>query len=340
MAERLCWGQSFGGNVTDYFITPRIPGVRPQDPPDYDGISFVYVFTTVLDPWIVPPLLGDVTLVVANAQGFVAGMTVMIEGGGYYEVVSTTALDRMVVMNLGYSGNASIGTSIFPGKITTTSLPGPVGDPGPAGPPGAQGPVGPIGPSGGPPGPPGPQGPAGVTGPPGATGPAGAPGSAGPPGATGAQGVNSFTATVTSPFTVPPVGSSTSATVADASWIVVGQLIYVDTAGGGTGLAGALQVTAKSGNNLTLLNPVPPPTTGGGTSTFRGVWGETPSGTIDGVNNNYTSLYAYSPTSLAVFLNGLRQRRTADYAETGSNSFSFVTAPLPGDSLSIDYMQS
>ena len=69
------------------------------------------------------------------------------------------------------------------------------------------------------------------------------------------------------------------------------------------------------------------------------VFGETPAGTIDGANKNYTSAYAYSANQLAVFLNGLRQRRTSDYTETGSQSFSFLNAPLPGDSLSIDYTQ-
>ena len=80
------------------------------------------------------------------------------------------------------------------------------------------------------------------------------------------------------------------------------------------------------------------PAGSGGTGTVQ-TWGETPSGNIDGSNMNYTTAYAYSPNLLAVFLNGLRQRRTADYTETGSNSFSFVSAPLAGDSLSIDYVQ-
>jgi hypothetical protein len=43
--------------------------------------------------------------------------------------------------------------------------------------------------------------------------------------------------------------------VADTGWISVGQLVYVDTAGGGTGLSGALQVTAKTTTTVTLLNP-------------------------------------------------------------------------------------
>jgi hypothetical protein len=61
-----------------------------------------------------------------------------------------------------------------------------------------------------------------------------------------------------SSFTVPTVGSTATVNVADASWIVVGQLLYFDTAGGGPGLAGALVVQAKAGNQLTVLNPTPP----------------------------------------------------------------------------------
>src|SRR5215475_2781610 len=65
--------------------------------------------------------------------------------------------------------------------------------------------------------------------------------------------------------------------------------------------------------------------------------GEIPFGLIDGLNNAYTSAAVYVPDSLAVFLNGLRQRRGDDYQETGTNSFSFLNAPITGDSLSIDY---
>jgi hypothetical protein len=85
--------------------------------------------------------------------------------------------------------------------------------------------------------------------------------------------------------------------------------------------------------------PQGPPGSGvGGTGTIQ-VWGETPTGAINGVNLTYTSANPYSPGLLAVFLNGLRLRRSADYNETGAQSFAFLTAPLVGDSLSIDYMQ-
>jgi hypothetical protein len=182
------------------------------------------------------------------------------------------------------------------------------------------------------------------SGPPGPPGPAstvpGPPGAQGVQGATGAQGVNAFTATAVSSFTVPAVGFTTTVTVTDASWVVVGQLLYFDTAGGGIGQAGALVVSAKSGNTLTVLNPVPPPIAGGGGGgTVSEIWGETPGGTIDGSNKNFTTANPYRANLSAVFLNGLRQRRVADYNETGTQSFSFVNAPLPGDSLSIDYIQ-
>lgn len=77
----------------------------------------------------------------------------------------------------------------------------------------------------------------------------------------------------------------------------------------------------------------------GGSGGVNIIWGETPGGTINGVNTSYSSAYSYQINSLAVFLNGLRQRRTQDYNETGTTTFSFLAPPLPGDSLSIDYIQ-
>jgi hypothetical protein len=81
-----------------------------------------------------------------------------------------------------------------------------------------------------------------------------------PIGQTGVQGVSGLNAfnTLVSGFTVPPVGQTVVITLNDASWVVVGQYVYVDQAAGGPGNAGVLQVTAKTGNQITLLNPSPP----------------------------------------------------------------------------------
>lgn len=120
----------------EYFITPRLPGVRPKDPPDYDGYVFVYVFTRILDPWIAPAVTDNVVVVVDNSQGFVPGMTIAIENAGYYQVVDTSVLDRMTIQNLPDFPNAPPGSTIAPGNVTTTSLPGPTGATGPQGPQG------------------------------------------------------------------------------------------------------------------------------------------------------------------------------------------------------------
>lgn len=253
--------------MPEYTITPRVPGVRPADDPNYDGQVFVYVFTQVLDPWIQPLVMGNVEIVVANAQGFVPGMTVAIENGGYYEVVSTTALDRMTVQNL-LGNTVPPGATIAPGKVTTTSLPGPAG---PAGGPGSPGPAGGTGPVG-PPGPP-----LVVKGVVAGTGNLPASGNAigdvyvvssnghayswngtawidmgpflGPPGPSG-QPAYTFSS---SPFTVPSVGQTVVVNVSDSSWIAPGEVLYVQDAGG-PGIAGPMQVTAKTPTTLTLLN--------------------------------------------------------------------------------------
>jgi hypothetical protein len=78
---------------------------------------------------------------------------------------------------------------------------------------------------------------------------------------------------------------------------------------------------------------------GGGTSGTL-IYGEVPTGTVDGANKNFTTANTYRPNLLSVFLNGVRQRRTNDYSETSNNSFSFVAAPSLGDILSVDYMQT
>lgn len=139
-------GSSVSGNYNEYVISPRQPGVRPKDDPDYDGLTFVYIFTSILDPWVQPPVNGNVTWIVSNSAGFVAGMTVVAENAGYYQVVSADAIDRLTVMNFGTNYNVPPGTGLGPGQVTTTSLPGPPGDPGPPGPAGPQGIQGPIGP--------------------------------------------------------------------------------------------------------------------------------------------------------------------------------------------------
>ena len=90
----------------------------------------------------------------------------------------------------------------------------------------------------------------GVQGPTGIQGPAG---SQGIQGVQGAQGVNAFTATVAN-FDVPAVGATVVVTLADASWVTVGQMVVIQTAGGAPTDAYSLKAIAKAGNAVTLQN--------------------------------------------------------------------------------------
>lgn len=70
------------------------------------------------------------------------------------------------------------------------------------------------------------------------------------------------------------------------------------------------------------------------------VQNETPGGSINGTNKAYTIVAAFTPGSLAVYLNGQRLRSGSgnDYTENSSlTGFTMNYAPLTGDSLSVDY---
>jgi hypothetical protein len=74
-------------------------------------------------------------------------------------------------------------------------------------------------------------------------------------------------------------------------------------------------------------------------SAAMGHMGEAPSGLVNGSNKAFTCAAAYVSGKLAVYLNGVRQKLTTDYAETtpASGIFTFVTAPSTGDSVLVDY---
>lgn len=67
---------------------------------------------------------------------------------------------------------------------------------------------------------------------------------------------------------------------------------------------------------------------------------ETPSGTINGTNTVFT--LAQTPLENAavdVYLDGLKQIPTTDYSVSGS-TITFVTAPVVGQTLRVDYIRS
>jgi len=74
-----------------------------------------------------------------------------------------------------------------------------------------------------------------------------------PGGGVGPAGLNAFN-TTSAGFTVPASGSTVNVTLGDASWVVIGQMVFVAGAGG-PGVAGTMFVTAKTGNQITLQTP-------------------------------------------------------------------------------------
>lgn len=63
---------------------------------------------------------------------------------------------------------------------------------------------------------------------------------------------------------------------------------------------------------------------------------EVPSGTVNGSNTSFTITTAPVTGTLRVYINGVRQKVTDDYTLSGT-TITFVTPPLTGDKLLVDY---
>lgn len=97
-------------------------------------------------------------------------------------------------------------------------------------------------------------------------------------------------------------------------------------------------VTNSSGATVILV-PVPGsrgPT--GAAGNGAPVFGEVPSGSIDGVNELFTTAHPFQSASTSVFINGLRERLNIGYTETTSTSITFSQPPFIGAELVIDYL--
>lgn len=186
------------------------------------------------------------------------------------------------------------------------------------------------------PGPPGPMGPQGPVGPMGPQGPQGPKGDQGPPG-TGTGSALIWNETPAGAIDGLNTAYST-ANAYQAGCIAV----YLN---GLRQRPGANNDYNETGSNTFAFVKAPYATDSisvdysPASSTPVMVWGETPIGSINGVNATYSTANPYHSGSLGLYLNGMRLRPSADYTETGSNTFQLVAAPLPGDILIADYAQ-
>lgn len=69
------------------------------------------------------------------------------------------------------------------------------------------------------------------------------------------------------------------------------------------------------------------------------VVGETPAGSIDGINTTYTTVGNFRNDTLAVYANGLRMKASLDFIVTGGDTFQMIEALETGDLLTVDYLK-
>jgi hypothetical protein len=70
-----------------------------------------------------------------------------------------------------------------------------------------------------------------------------------------------------------------------------------------------------------------------------GVFGEAPTGLINGVNATFQSQYDFIPESVSVFLNGMRLKVIADYQTSGARMVNLNVSPTVGEMIQIDYLR-
>jgi hypothetical protein len=101
-------------------------------------------------------------------------------------------------------------------------------------------------------------------------------------------------------------------------------------------------VTVTPGAPEVILVPVPGGKGDKGDTGASGdgaqVFGETPTGAMDGTNLVFTVANPFKPGTTAVYLNGLREFSGDAYTETTSTSITFSDPPFSGDTIRIDYI--
>jgi hypothetical protein len=91
-------------------------------------------------------------------------------------------------------------------------------------------------------------------------------------------------------------------------------------------------------SSLPFLPSPGPRGPGGPSGEGAQIFGETPGGTMDGVNTTFTTTYPFRPASTAVYLNGLREFRGEGYTESAPNTIVLDDPPSSLDRLTIDYI--
>jgi hypothetical protein len=171
----------------------------------------------------------------------------------------------------------------------------------------------------------------------GGIGPTGPPGLTGATGPAGSNGLPAYNIT-TAGFVVPNVGSTVLVTLQDTSWATVGEYVYVSGAAG-SGQSGALQITAISGLQLTLLNPTPAPAIPPADNTQAGLLKQLSGNTtdfVDGTNTCQNLVTAIQPTIWSVRLRSFQALGNNTFEVDQRNVGNTITVLAAGNPLTID----
>ena len=73
------------------------------------------------------------------------------------------------------------------------------------------------------------------------------------------------------------------------------------------------------------------------TSSGSFVFGETPSGAVNGSNATFTTAQNFVAESVQVFINGISQTNGVDYTTSGSTTITLNVSPVSGDYIRVNY---
>lgn len=68
------------------------------------------------------------------------------------------------------------------------------------------------------------------------------------------------------------------------------------------------------------------------------IFGETPTGSVNGANATFTTQFNFVPESVVVLVNGLEQRRVTDFNTSGTQTIVLTDAPQAGESVRVNYI--
>jgi hypothetical protein len=99
--------------------------------PTGSGAAGKDAFTTLTNSFTQPAISATVSVVVGKTAFMAIGQVLFVQGGGYYSVSTITDAVTVVLTNLGYTGNAAVGSTVSAGSgniaVVPAGLAGPTG---------------------------------------------------------------------------------------------------------------------------------------------------------------------------------------------------------------------